>query len=50
MTPSVHTAAKRSTAVIAAVGSGKIVFHEKHATIKILAMATCVIGVILLVL
>lgn len=50
MTPSVHTAAKRSTAVIAAVSSGKIVFHEKHAAMKAFAMVICVVGVILLVM
>ncbi len=47
MTPSVHTAAKRSTAVVAAASSGKIVFKEKHLAIKLLAAAVCVLGVIL---
>lgn len=48
--PSVHMAAKRSTAVLAAVGSGGLAFHEKKLFVKAIAVAACVIGVILLVL
>lgn len=46
--PSVHIAASRSTTMIAAVSSGKLVFHEKRLGIKILALIFCVIGILLL--
>ncbi len=48
MTPSVHTAAKRATAVAAAVGSGNLVFKEKKLLLKIIALIICILGIVLL--
>lgn len=48
MTPSVHTAAKRSTSVAAAVASGNLVFKEKKLILKIIALAICILGIALL--
>lgn len=46
--PSIHMAAKRSTSVMASLASGRFVFHEKKMGIKVIAMAFCVLGIILL--
>lgn len=48
ITPSIHTTVKRSTAVIAAVASGGIVFHEKKMLIKAVTVIACIIGIALL--
>lgn len=48
MTPSIHTAAKRSTSVAAAVASGNLVFKEKKIILKIIALVICILGIVLL--
>lgn len=50
MTPSIHMAAKRSTAAMASIGSGYLAFHEKHIKVKIISSVLCVLGILLLFL